>query len=199
MAKRTHSSLDKLPAELREALTSMVVDNAWPADFPRRKAFGFKADDSELIGKPRYEDLVTYCDHKGFKVSRSAVGRFGMRMRMLAKMKNAGVVVREVMSDLNEDKASATQKAVAEMITAQTIEFIVSQDDMSSNEIKNIARAMKDCTQISIAADQYIRTQIQEKVEKACESTKAKLTRAGVDSKKIQEIIDEHLGVVKKS
>jgi len=177
----------------------MVVDNEWPADFPRLKAFGFKGKDGELTGKPRYEDLVTYCEHKGFTISKSAVGRFGIRMRMLSRMKNAALIVRECMADLSADKASATQKAVAEMITAQTIEFIASNESLSAKEIHNVARAMKDCTQVSINADKYIRTQIEEKIKKACESTKAKLAKAGVDSKKIQEIIDEHLGVVKKS
>ena len=195
--RRTHSSVDKLPRDLREAIVAMLVDNEWPKDFPRQKALGFKAGDRELTGKPRYEDCVTYCEFKGHDISPSAMGRFGMQMRMLARMKNAGVVVRDVMKDLNAEKASETQKAVAEMITATTIEFISSRDDLDAKQIRDIAKAIKDCTAVSISADKYIRDQITKKVEKATASTKKKLGKAGVDRKLIQEIIDEHLGVVK--
>ena len=198
MAKRrTHSSLDKLPAALRETLTRMLVDNEWPKDFPARKGFGFKAEGGKLTGLPRYEDCVTYCEHKGHSVSLSAIGRFGKRMSLLSRMKQAGVIVRDVMKDLTAEKASETQKAVAEMITAQTIEFISSQEGLSAKEIMNISRAIKDCTLVSINADKYIREQLAGKVEAAAASTRKKLTKAGVDRKLIQEIIDEYLGVVK--
>lgn len=168
----------------------------WPDDFPANAAFGFKGETSEQTGNPRYEDLVTYCKQKGYTVSLSAIGRFGMRMRTLVRMKNAGVIVRDVMKDLTAEKASATQKAVAEIITAQVIEF-ASEHDLTAKEIQNIARAVKDCTHVSISADKYIREQISTKIATATKSTKAKLTKAGVNRKLIQEIIDEHLGVVK--
>ncbi len=183
--RRTHSTIDRLPAGLRDALTRMIIDDEWPDDF--------KGDRS---GKPKYEDLVEYCRQKGFRVSSSAIGRFGMRMRMLARMKNAGVVVRDVMKDLTAEKASETQKAVAEMITATTIDFVSQNDNFSAKEIKEIARAIRDCTAVSISADKYIREQLTVKISKAAESTKKKLTKAGVNRKLIQEIIDEHLGVV---
>jgi len=195
--RRTHSSIDKLPEGLRKTLTRMVVDNEWPADFPKREGFGFKGDKAELTGKPRYEDVAAYCQFKDYKVSESAIGRFGMRMRILARMKNAGVIVRDVMKDLTAENASATQKAVAEMITAQTIEFIADRDDLSSKQIKEVSQAMRDCTAVSINADKYIREQMKEKAEAAAKSTRKKLTKAGVNRKLIQEIIDEQLGVVK--
>ena len=185
--RRTHSTIDKLPGSLRETLTRMLVDDVWPDDFPQA---------AEFTGKPRYEDLVIYCKVKGYIVSESTSGRFGMRMRTLEIMKNAGVIVREVMKDLTAEKASATQKAVSEIITAQVIEF-ASQSDLTAKEIQNIARAVKDCTHVSISADKYVREQLGKKVEAAVKSTKKKLTRAGVDRKLIQEIMDEHLGVVK--
>jgi len=183
--RRTHSSIDRLPASLRETLTRMLVDNEWPADYPGVRD-----------GTPTYEDLVSYCVCQGHSVSLSAIGRFGMRMRTLARMKNAGVIVRDVMKDLTAEKASATQKAVSEIITAQIIEF-ASEEKLTAKEIQNIARAVKDCTQVSINADKYIREQISEKVTAAAASTKKKLSKAGVNRKLIQEIIDEHLGVVK--
>lgn len=183
--RRTHSTIDKLPAKLRDVLIRMLVDDVWPADFM-----------GEPKGKPRYEDLVLYCNQKGFTVSESAIGRFGMRMRTLASMKNAGVIARDVMKDLTAEKASATQKAVAEIITAKIIEF-ASEQNLTAKEIQNIARAVKDCTRVSIDADKYIREQLTEKIKAAAKSTKKKLTKAGVNRKIVQEIIDEHLGVVK--
>jgi hypothetical protein len=195
--RRIHSSIDKLPAGLRDALTRMIVDNEWPADFPPGKMVGFSGKDAELVGTPKYEDLVTYCQFKGYMVSPSAIGRFGMRLRTLARMKQAGIITREIMSDITNEKASATQKAVAEMITAVGIEFVSGHDNFDAEEIRDIAKAMKDCTAIAINADKYIREQLAKKIKDSAESTKKKLTKAGVNRKLIQEIIDEHLGVVK--
>jgi hypothetical protein len=112
-------------------------------------------------------------------------------------MKQAGAITRDIMADINAEKASATQKAVAEMITATTIDFITEHENYSAKELRDIATAMKDCTAIAINADKYIREQLKDKIEKATASTKDKLSKAGVDRKLIQEIIDEHLGVVK--
>jgi len=186
MTRRTHSSIEALPVTLQDSLTRMLVDNIWPADFPAAHK-----------GNPRYSDLARYCSHKGFEASKSAIGRFGIRMRLLARMRQAGVIVRDVMKDLTAEKASETQKAVSEMITAQTIEFIATRQKLTSKQIKEIAAAMRDCTQVSINADKYIREQLAAKIRTATESTKTKLNKAGVDRKLIQEIIDEHLGVVK--
>jgi len=184
--RRTHSTIDNLPQGLRETLTRMIVDNEWPEDFRGVKD-----------GTPRYWDLVAYCEQKGRKVSASAIGRFAMRMRTLGRMKNAGVITREIMADLTDEKASRTQKAVAEMITAIMIEFISDHDNFDARQIRDVAKAVKDCTAVAISSDKYVRERITKKVAKATESTKARLTEAGVDRTLIQSIIDEHLGVVK--
>lgn len=184
--RRTHSSIDKLPANLRSTLIRMVVDNDWPADYP-----------GQPNGKPRYEDLVTYCIFKGYSVSESAIGRWAKHTRIQARMKEAGLYARTAMEGLNSEKASATQKAAAEMATALIIDFMVSHDDYTSKQLKEFSQAIRDCATVSITADKHIHEQITKKVEAAAKSTKEKLTKAKVDRKVIQEIIDEHLGVVK--
>jgi len=184
--RRTHSSIDKLPQGLRDTLTRMLVDNEWPDDFK-----------DHFDGKPRYEDLVTYCKLKGFKVSESAVGRFGMRMRTLARMKSAGAIVRDVMKDLTAEKASATQKAVAEIITAQIIEF-ASEQNLTAKEIQNIARAVKDCTQVSISADKYIREQLDEKAKAADKAITAIATKKKIDPEALKAIREQVYGIVQK-
>lgn len=188
--RRTHSSIDNLPQGLRDILMRMIVDNEWPSDYPMLGELG-------PTGTPRYEDLASYCRHKGFAVSESAIGRFAMRMRTLARMKQAGVITRDVMKDLTNEKTSATQKAAAEMITAIGIEFVSNKDNFTAVEIRDTAKAMKDCAAIAINADKYIREQIAAKVAESAKHTREKLTKAGVNTKLIQEIIDEHLGVVK--
>ena len=195
--RRAHSSIDRLPADLRDALTRMIVDNEWPADFPFELRATLVPDEKGSWGNPRYEDLVAYAKFKGFQISESSIGRFGMRMRTLARMKQAGVITRDVMKDLTNEKASETQKAVAEMITATAIEFISDHDKFGADEIRDVAKAMKDCTAIAINADKYIREQLSKKIATAAASTKDKLSKAGVPTKLIQEIIDEHLGVTK--
>jgi len=194
--RRTHSTIDKLPDALREAMTRMLVDNEWPDDFDFSPDNLYPGHEGSK-GKPRYEDLVSYCKQKGFKASESAVGRFGMRMRTLVRMKNAGVIVRDVMKDLTAEKASATQKAVAEIITAQIIEF-ASQSDLTAKEIQNIARAVKDCTRVSIDADKYIRKQLTEKVEAADKAISKIAAKKKIDPEALKAIREQVYGIVKK-
>ncbi len=60
-----------------------------------------------------------------------------------------------------------------------------------------MSTAIRDCAGVSIKADQYRQQQLKQKATTAATNTKEKLTKAGVDRKLIQEIIDEHLGVIK--
>jgi len=183
--RRTHSSIDKLPAALQKALEAMLVDNVWPDDFEGKRT-----------GKPKYSDLENYCKQKNFAVSKSAIGRFGMRMRVLAKMKEAGLIVRSVMEGLDAENASQTQKAVAELLTARAIE-IAAEKNLNPKQLRDMSTAMRDCAGVSIKADQYRQQQLKQNLDKANKNTTEKLVKAGVDRKKIQEIIDEYLGVVK--
>lgn len=188
MAKRrSHSSIDNLPAALRAALTRMIVDNEWPVDYV-----------GEREGSPRYEDCVLYCATQGHSVSKSAVGRWAKQLRTISLMKTAGLIARQTMANMTGEDAPKTQKAAAEMMTALTLDFMVSHEEYSSKQLKEVSQAIRDCARVSINADKYIRTQIAEKIAASAKSTKAKLTKAGVNRKLIQEIIDEHLGVVKR-
>jgi hypothetical protein len=195
--RRVHSSIDKLPADLRDALTRMLIDNIWPAGFEPARERDPKTGIDLPAGKPTYQDMCDYCAMEGYSISLSAMGRFGMQMRTLARMKNAGVIVRDVMKDLTAEKASETQKAVAEMITAQTIEFLADREEMDADEIRDVAKAIKDCTCVSINADKYIREQVKVKAEKVAANAKQSLADSGVDRKKIQAIVDEILGISK--
>jgi len=184
--RRAHSSIDRLPKDLRETLRRMIVDNEYPFDFS-----------GDTDGKPKYEDLVDYCRQAGHKVSPSAVGRFGRRMRTMARMKEAGILARETMAGLSDENASQTQKAVAEMLTAIVIETAANDESLTPKQLRELACTVKDCTAIAIKSEQYVKSQIEKKAAAAARSTKSKLTKAGVDRKLIQEIIDEHLGIVK--
>jgi len=187
MPRRTHSTIDTLPAEVREAITSMIVDAAWPEDYP---------PPPDYSGRPRYEDVVTYCQLQGWPVSSSAVGRWAKGLLVLETMRNKTLIVRNVMKDITQEKTTETQKAAAEIMTAKAIDFAL-EKNLSAIEFKNISRSVRDCAAVSISADKYYREQIGKKLAASAKSTKAKLKKAGVDRKLIQEIIDEHLGVVK--
>lgn len=198
MAKRrTHSSIDTLPADLKDAVNRMIVDLDWPDDFPRRAAFGFKGDESELTGVPTYADVCIYCNLKGVTVSKSAVGRYAMRLKTLTRMKQAGVITRDIMKEANGANASDTQKAVGEMITAVGIEFVSGHESFTAEELRDVAKAMKDCAAIAISSDKYTRQLIESKAKAAADKTGKKLIDAGVDRKKIQEIIDDIMGITK--
>lgn len=169
----------------------MVVDNEWPADFSGKPPGG------EREGNPRYEDCVAYCVTQGYSVSKSSIGRFANRMKLLARMRQAGVIVRDVMKDLTREKASETQKAVAEMITAQAIDFISSQEKMTAKEIMDISRAIRDNTAVSISADKYTRSQAAERVKAADTKITTIGKKKNIDPEVLKQIREEIYGIIK--
>lgn len=194
MARRTHSTIDTLSADLRETITRMVVDADWPKDFPWEKS----SIDPDQYGKakPRYEDIVLYCSFCGQPVSRSAVGRWAKGLQAFERMRTAAGIARQIMDDVKDENASATQKAAAEMITAQVID-LATQEDLDAKSLKHVANAVRDCAAISIKSDQYIREQLKAKVTEASSEIKQKLDAAGV-AKIVQKNIDEILlGIVR--
>lgn len=187
--------MDRLPKELKAVVDAMLIDDQWPSDFPASARFGFNASSTEPQGMPRYEDVVAYCATRGFRLSLSAVGRYGVRVRTLARMRRAGQIARDVMADLTAENASATQKAAAEMITAQVIDLVSRDETLDAKELKHIGQAVRDCAQVAIKADTYIRQQLSARVQTLADGTAKKLAASGIDRAKIQEIIDDILGV----
>jgi len=183
--RRTHSSIDRLPAALRETLTCMIVDDYWPDDLG-----------DHYDGKPRYEDIVAYCKSKGHTVSSSAVGRFAMQVRTITRMKNAGLLARETMAGLTAENAPKTQKAASEMATALVIEFMASHDEYSSKQLKEVCQAIRDCTQVSIKADQYIRQQIEVKIKSVDKNIKAFAAKKEIDPEALKYIREQIYGIV---
>lgn len=194
--RRTHSVIDKLPADLRETLTRMIVDNEWPDDFPKEKMVGFGDKEKDLQGNPRYIDCVVYCKFKGHTVSESAVGRFGMRMRVLSRMKQSGLIVRDIMKDLTDENALKTQKAVAEVITAQLIET-ASEDNLTSKELMNLARAVKDCTAVAFKGEVYRQEQIEKKLKTADKEITKVASKKNIDPETLRIIREQIYGIIK--
>lgn len=185
--RRTHSTIDTLPAELRETITAMIVDAVWPDDFP---------SPPDYSGKPRYEDVVTYCQLQGRNVSSSAVGRWAKQLLGLELLRTRAVIVRGVMKNITEEKAPETQKAAAEMITARVLEFVCT-DEMTARQAKDAAAAVRDCTQISIKADQYIREQIKEKAARADKAISKLVKKKKLGPEVLKQIREEIYGIIK--
>lgn len=184
--RRTHSSIDKLPMSLQKALEAMLVDNIYPDDFAGKKT-----------GKPTYKHLEAYCKQKGFAVSKSAMGRFGVRMRTLAKMKEAGLIVRSVMEGLTEENTSQTQKAVAELLTVRAIEIAASDKTMTSKQIKEVAGGIRDCANISIKADQYRQAQLKNKADTAAKNIETLAGKKEISPETLKMIREQIYGIVK--
>jgi hypothetical protein len=192
MTRRTHSTIDSLPADIRQTITAMVVDGDWPDDF----------DSSELKtrkpeGKPVYEDVVSYCSLKGHSVSRSAVGRWAKGMLVFELMRKKADIVKGIMSDITAENASASQKAAAEIITAQAIDMAV-EKNLKPKDVMMIASAIRNCAETSMKADKYIREQLSAKVKSTAGAVKDKLSAAGV-TKIVQKQIDAILMGITKS
>jgi len=163
----------------------MIIDNEFPYDF---------SGDTE--GKPKYEDLVDYCRQQGHKISKSAIGRFGKRMRTLAKMKDAGVVVREVMGDLTGEKASQTQQACAEMITAHIISVAADNDNLSPKQLRDLACTARDCMAISIKSSEYVSKQLEEKAKAAAEKISDLTKNKQIDQETLMAIRQQVYGII---
>ena len=182
---RKHRNIDKLPKDLVNIIIDMAVDNIWPDDFKGEKA-----------GHPRYEDMARYVQQKGHSISVYAIGRFCRRLRTYAKMKNASQLVRDAMKLPGKARVSETQKAVAEMITAVIIEYVSSQSEFNARDINNLARAARDCTQVAITADKYIRERIQENIASASQQIGVIAKKKNIDPATLKAIREQVYGIV---
>ena len=151
MGKRPHSTIDKLPADLRETITRMVTDGLFPEGFDNEK---------DRHGTPTYGDIVVYCQRKGFDVSHSAVGRWAKKRQVFEFLRSRAEIVRSVMTD-GDDTAdfSDTQRAAADLISARILETACSSE-LTTKQTKELAAAAKDCADIRIKTDKY-RSQIE--------------------------------------
>ena len=192
---RVHSSIDKLPKELVKAIQTMCVDNGWPDDFSGEKK-----------GKPRYEDIVDYCQQKGHTVHVSSIGRYCRRLATYSHMKDTGQLVRSVMESIQDQNVSETQKAASELLTARIIERLVDSDQLKSKDICDLSRAAKDCNTIVIQAHKYIQQQVKERLERSTKKAANNIQNIGNKKqiapetlKAIKEqvygILDDHLKI----
>jgi hypothetical protein len=184
MVRRTHSSIDTLPADLRDILVRMVVDGQWPEDF-----------ETDRVGKPRYEDLAAYCVQKGHNISESAIGRWAQPFVVLAMMKHKGVIVRNIMTTLDDQTPSETQKAVVELITAQAIELAIS-NDLTPKQISELAKTCKDCAYVSITADKYLQDRTAARAKAADERITEIAAKKKLDPETLRIIREQVYGIV---
>lgn len=182
MSRRVHTSIDKLPANLRAEITAMIVDGVWP-------------DSGDHAGKPTYLDVVDYCKAKKQEVSHSAIGRWAKTLLVYERMKTSGAIAREICRDMTNERASATQKAAAEIITAQVID-LASGDDLTSKQIKEVATAIRDCTSVAMQADKYIRQQLAEKAKSADATVTAIVKKKRIDPETLKLIREQIYGIV---
>lgn len=167
--RRTHSTIDSVPADVLSAINLMITDGLWPDD-EIGKRLNLTTD-----GKPTYDDITAYLKTIGYNISRSAVGRYSQRIAWMSKMRNSAELAKNVMAEVDETNVSKTQKAVAEMITARAIELLAEDESATANDLRRYSQAIKDCTAIAIKSDQYTRQRFEEKA-KAAENNIDKLT-----------------------
>ena len=189
--RRTHSSIDKLPEPLRAALTRMIVDHEWPADFPGEPPGG------KHEGSPRYEDCALYCTTQGLSVSKSAIGRWGKGLRVIEIMKTANLIAGKMMANMTGEDAPKAQKGAAQMMTALTLDFMVTHEDLGAKEMKDVAQTIRDCAQVAINADKYIRSQIAEKVKTADSKITTIAKKKNIDPEVLKQIREEVYGIMK--
>ena len=176
--------MDTLPEGLRDTLTAMVVDADWPSDWP-----------ASGEGKPTYDDLVDYAAHCGQRISRSAAARWAKGLLAFERMRSAAGIARRVMADLSAEAATETQKAAAEIMTAQIIELI-SDNELTPKDISMVSGAIRDCTQVALKADQYIRSQLADKAKAADKAVTEIAQKKHIDPETLKQIKEQIYGIV---
>lgn len=162
--RRTHSSLDSLPRDVKLTIDRMLIDGDWPDDHSG-KSLGLAEG-----GKPTYANVVEYLGRVGYKFSHSAVGRYAKPLVFFARYRESAAFAADIMSEAKSNAQGQTQKAVAEMATAMLIDALASGDKLSPKEMSLICSAVKDCTQVAIKADQYKQQQFEAKTKALAES-----------------------------
>ncbi len=183
MSRRSHSTVDKLPAELRSTLMRMLVDGYWPDEF------GDGRD-----GKPTYDDCVDYIAMQGFSISRTALNRWGQKLNALELLGTKAEIVRNVLAEgEGSGDFAENQRVTANLLNARIMEATLS-GKLTSKQARELAAAAKDCMKILIDNDQY-RQKIKTHVKEASEQIEKEISDADI-RKQVQKIIDERLGVL---
>ena len=178
--------LDTLPIGWARAAAATMTTAISPAS----------QTESGTRGNPRYCDIIAYLAHRGHPVSESALGRYALHLRTIGRLKAAGVLTREIMSDLSNERSSQAQKAAAEMITAVAIEFVSSHESLEADELRDVAKAMKDCASVAIASDKYVRQQIEAKAAAADKSIAEIAAKKQIDPETLKLIREQVYGIV---
>lgn len=185
MTRRTHSSVDSLPPDLRGVVIRMLTDGYWPEEC---------GDEHE--GHPTYDDIVQYIVMQGYSVSRSAFGRWAKNLVAMELLRSRAEIIRNVMAEGERPADFAdSQRATADILNARILDAALT-GDLTPKQTRELAAAAKDCLRIRIDHDDY-RRKMEDKVKAAADRTGQKLKAAGVDRKKVQEIVDEVLGISK--
>jgi hypothetical protein len=192
MARRTHSTIDTLPADLREVITRMIVDAEWPKDFPWEKS----DINPEQYGKtkPRYEDVSLYCAFCNNKISRSAIGRWAKELQTYERMRLAAGIAKQAMAGVTKENASETQRAAAEMLTAHVID-LASRDELDPKEVLMLSASTNELGKLIMKSDKYIRDQVKAKTEEAVKNVNAIAKKKNIDPETLRMIRDEIYGI----
>jgi len=183
MARRVHSTIDRLPVAVRRTAMRMIVDGDWP-------------DGVQGEGKPTYEDVVAWLTSRGHRVSLSAMGRWAKQLLALSRMRQSAEIVREVMADVKAERVSETQRAVAELITATAIDTLSSVEELTPRQLRDVSSAMRDCTTVAINADKYIRQQLDARAKAADQQITALARKRKLDPEVLKAIREQVYGIV---
>jgi hypothetical protein len=110
------------------------------------------------------------------------------------RMRTAAGIARQVMKDVASANVGETQKAAAEIITAQIIE-IASSEDLTAQDTKSIANAIRNCTAVAMKANDYVLDQIKHRAEAAVKSVEKTLKKKQIDPETLKMIREQIYGI----
>ena len=188
--RRVHSTIDKLPPDLVNAVMAMGIRGQWPDDCEQTRP-----------GKPYYADIVAYVKQKGHKAHRDAIGRFIRRQRKYEPDADATERVRQAILHADTEKTLELQRAAAELLSGHLLEYLVGAEDLSPEDMRDLAQANKVAGATAIAIDKYVQQVLADRAEKMKKSVRSIRAKRGLSPEVLREIkekvygiMDDHLG-----
>lgn len=142
-----------------------------------------------------YDDIVEWLDGKGYKISRSAVGRYGKDfLSKLERIHEVEQKARAIVAEAGD--GLPMEEAVSKVFTEKVLSHLLELDDLSGQKFGSLMMAFAKL-QSSSTQRERLKTEHQKKAKAAAESVKEKAKKGGLSEEAIKKIEEDILGIVR--
>ncbi|TAN59647.1 DUF3486 family protein [bacterium] len=156
-----------------------------------------KADLNKKLATPgvTYDDIVGWLGGKGYRVSRSAVGRYGKDfLSRLSRLKEVETKAKAIVSEVGD--ALSMEEAASKLYTQKVLEYLLEMDDLSGQKFGSLMMAFSKLQSSSVQRER-LKADFKQKAEQAIKNIKGKAAKGGLSSETIKMIEETVLGIVR--